>query len=640
MKIAVALFTYNRSYHTERVLDALRNNIILPEKLFVFQDGMKNETDQHEWEKVNELINNIDWCKNEVIVSSYNRGLAASIVSGINYVFKCYDAIIVLEDDCVPAISFIGFMHQCFEKYKNDSRVYSISGYSWPITVEKYEFDIYGCGRISSWGWGTWKERWRHYNQDIRVLKRMKEDRDKSLNLAVWGNDCEQMLLGNISGRNDSWAIYWGLYVIENNGICINPYESLIQNIGMDGTGQNCGISNRFWVKIQDEIVQDFKLPDQIEVRNDVKSAFANLYGSYTAINENEDMKEKVLIYGMGKFFTQYEKMLNERYYIEAIIDKGKNGWYAGKKIVDISDIKQYDYSKIIIMVANIQENISISKKLIKNNIDYREIVLGHNLFGRYHRKIDNISVTKEGELLLNIGSISIKVYSKDEFNNVYETLVENIYHYYINNRKRDIVLDIGMNIGDSILYFLNQSNVDKIYGYEPFRETFDRAKGNLKEYLCDSSKIEIFQIGIGDENIERVITFNSHMTCAQSTLEDARKIAHGMYKDMKLISEENEKAESVVVKKASEVFGPIVDKYSDHNIVLKMDCEGEEYNILRELLESGVLKKINFIMLEWHYRGKDILLKYLEKAGFSWWSNDKNESLGLIYAYKSNPTT
>ena len=53
MKIATILFTYNRSEHTKKVLDALKENSVLPEKLYVFQDGLKIETHKEEWEKVN-----------------------------------------------------------------------------------------------------------------------------------------------------------------------------------------------------------------------------------------------------------------------------------------------------------------------------------------------------------------------------------------------------------------------------------------------------------------------------------------------------------------------------------------------------------------------------------------------------------
>ena len=114
MKTAIAIFVYDRSYHASKVLEALKDNTILPEKLFIFQDGMKTETDQCEWKKVNSLITDIDWCEKEIIVSEYNKGLACSIVSGVSYVLKNYEAIIVLEDDCVPMQNFVGFMLQCF----------------------------------------------------------------------------------------------------------------------------------------------------------------------------------------------------------------------------------------------------------------------------------------------------------------------------------------------------------------------------------------------------------------------------------------------------------------------------------------------------------------------------------------------
>ena len=151
MKIAVLLFTYKRSDHTKKVIDALRKNIVLPENLFIFQDGLKNDDNYDEWKKVNNLLHDINWCDKEIIVSDFNKGLADSIVSGINYAFheRDADAVIVLEDDCVPAANFLVFMNQCLEKYQDDKDVYSVSGYSWPIVLKKGKYDIYCCCLIS-----------------------------------------------------------------------------------------------------------------------------------------------------------------------------------------------------------------------------------------------------------------------------------------------------------------------------------------------------------------------------------------------------------------------------------------------------------------------------------------------------------
>lgn len=635
MKTVTVLFTYNRSYHTEQVINAIKKSTVLPEKLLIFQDGPKKEDDLKEWKKVNRLINSIDWCEKEVFAAEENRGLAASILSGVNYAFEEHEAVIVLEDDCVPSSDFISFMNQCFDKYNGDKRVYSISGYSWPIALERRQYDVYGCGRISSWGWGTWKDRWNQYKADSDILKSLKGGQQESIRLAIWGNDCETMLLGNITGKNDSWGVYWALYVIAKGGICINPYKSLIQNIGMDGTGVHCGISHKFGSQLSNEQNNSFVLPDNIDIQDDTKREFAALYGGYTAVNTEDISKTNVLIYGLGNFYARYEKEINRDYNVKAFIDNGKKGWYAGKKIIGCKDVSKYNYDSILVMVQDIQECINISNELIRNKVNADKIILGHSQYGEYSNRIDRIAISPHGKLLLTFGNISLGITSKDEFNNVCEVFLGQNYNYAINNGEADIVLDIGMNIGDSTLYFLHHANVEKVYAYEPFYKTFYAAKENLREFLKVPGKLEIFQYGISSENAQRTIGFNNNMTCGQSSIANIREQSYEFYLNEGLIKQNEEEREQIEVKKASEVFKPIIERYPNHNIVLKMNCEGEEYYILEELLETGLLDKMTFIMLEWHYRGKDLILGYLKKAGFSWWCNDKSEDLGFIYGYR-----
>lgn len=164
MKIATILFTYNRSWHTEQVLKALSQNYELPEKLFIFQDGIKKKEHEKEWKKVNCLIDKVVFCPVEIIVSKENKGLAKSIMSGINYVFQQYDAIIVLEDDCVPTKNFIGFMNQSLYRYKNVKNVYNVTGFGYSSEFESRGCDAYFVGRTCSWGWGTWNDRWEGFS--------------------------------------------------------------------------------------------------------------------------------------------------------------------------------------------------------------------------------------------------------------------------------------------------------------------------------------------------------------------------------------------------------------------------------------------------------------------------------------------
>lgn len=278
MKIATIVFTYNRSLHTEKVLESLKNNTILPEKLYIFQDGLRQEEHCDEWKKVNRLIKNVHWSECEVSVQDENKGLAASIVSGINYVLNKYDAVIVLEDDCVTHPQFMEYMTQALEKYAGDSRVYCVNGYGWPADVNYNGTDAYFVGRVGSWGWGTWKNKWVEYEQDYKILSRIKKDKGLLERFHIWGEDLESYLLGNIEGRCDSWAVFWALKVIEKKGYCLCPYDSFVENIGFDGSGVHCaaeGLKQRLREK---DNLQEISLPDNVGFEEESKSDYADFF--------------------------------------------------------------------------------------------------------------------------------------------------------------------------------------------------------------------------------------------------------------------------------------------------------------------------------------------------------------------------
>ena len=218
-----------------------------------------------------------------------------------------------------------------------------------------------------------------------------------------------------------------------------------------------------------------------------------------------QNMKEKILLYGLGNFFSQYEKEINEKYDIAAFIDKQKTGEYSGKQIIHIDGEGHWDYKYIIVMLYDIQECLRVSRTLISMGVDCKKILLGHSLYGEFSECFESISVLSDGNILLARGGLHLKVRSKDEFNNVYEVLIASCYDYYLNNDKKDIVLDVGMNIGGASAFFISRKRTQKVFGYEPFEETFAAAKDNLKEYLSNPEKIEIFHYGISGENSEQI---------------------------------------------------------------------------------------------------------------------------------------
>lgn len=91
------------------------------------------------------------------------------------------------------------------------------------------------------------------------------------------------------------------------------------------------------------------------------------------------------------------------------------------------------------------------------------------------------------------------------------------------------------------------------------------------------------------------------------------------------------------MVKSASQILGDIFAQHPDVDFMTKIDCEGSEYDILAVLDQAGLLNKFKIIIMEWHEKGSNELVKYLTKNHFTIFSRrPKSKTVGMIYAVRS----
>ena len=249
----IVLFVYNRPNHTRLTLQALRRNTLANDSvLHIYADGAKDnasETQRNRIVEVRQLIHSEQWC-GEVIFheSDSNKGLYLSIRKGVTEMLKEYGKVIVMEDDLQTSSAFLSYMNQALDFYAERKSVFSISGYNYPVTrmsfPADYAYDTYVCLRNSSWGWGTWEDRWRQVDWNVDVYDTIKNTLPMRDALNRMGDDEFEMLWQRMESGLTIWSIQFTIAHFVNHAVAIYPVQSYVHNIGNDGSGENCGVSH------------------------------------------------------------------------------------------------------------------------------------------------------------------------------------------------------------------------------------------------------------------------------------------------------------------------------------------------------------------------------------------------------------
>lgn len=258
----VALFVYNRPWHTQQALETLQKNDLSKEsELFIYSDAPKDESARENVEKVRNYIKSIQGFKGITIIErNRNFGLSESIISGVDDIISRYGKIIVLEDDLLVSPCFLKFMNDALTFYEQENKVISICGCMYPIKITDRQTAL--LRMTDCWGWATWRRGWDLFERDgVKLLKRLKAEKlikAFDLNGAI---GYSKMLENQVRGKVVSWAVCWHASSILNNKLSLYPYKSLVKNIGFDGTGTNCGFTSFFNTEICQESIPVAKIP-------------------------------------------------------------------------------------------------------------------------------------------------------------------------------------------------------------------------------------------------------------------------------------------------------------------------------------------------------------------------------------------
>lgn len=239
MRSPVLIFAYNRPASLRQLIDSLRKCRNLDDrKIYVYVDGPKKEEERA---AVSEVISVARELTPDVRISESNRGLADSIIKGVREILTNHDRVIVLEDDLVLHRDFLNYMDHYLERCKEDKRILSICGYSLQVKRPAgYDFEVYLSGRASSWGWGTWADRWEKVDWEVNDFQELERSRSLRRSFNEGGSDMFGMLRDYIKGKNASWAIRFCYHQWKNGMYSVHPMRSLVLNEGFSTAATHC----------------------------------------------------------------------------------------------------------------------------------------------------------------------------------------------------------------------------------------------------------------------------------------------------------------------------------------------------------------------------------------------------------------
>ena len=236
----IVIFAYRRPNHLRSTLESLmRCDGFAESPVIVYRDGPRSESEAEEVKATGEVARTMLGERAEYHFYEVNQGLARSVISGVSDAVARFGRVIVVEDDLLVSPHFLRYMNEGLSLYENDPKVASIHAYLYPTQDPMPEtFFMRGA---NCWGWATWARAWAVFNENGIELANALKQRQLVRKFDLDGSyPYYRMLLRQIAGKNSSWAVRWHASAFLADMLTLYPGRTLVENIGMDGSGAHC----------------------------------------------------------------------------------------------------------------------------------------------------------------------------------------------------------------------------------------------------------------------------------------------------------------------------------------------------------------------------------------------------------------
>lgn len=309
----IGIPTLCRYEHLRRCVESLQHNTHADKtELVIALDYPPSEKYQEGYNRISEYVETIKgFGKVTIIRHKENKGAIANWNFLMDYLFSISDAAIMSEDDNEFSPCFLDYMNKALDKYKNNSKVYWVTGYAQPYMENTTTNNVIFKHGVCAFGMGVWRDKEHIYQQkDFRYFE------GEVTNIKRLWNVLKRYPLGipgeikMIYKKRDYSDIRKSIYCRTEDVYQLWPRISMVRNWGYDGSGEHCVSDPKFaHQKIQTD--NTFDLQD-VPIQDTPKEL---QYDRWTKFTENKFrlviMIVKVPVYIIGYNIIRLFKRCN-----------------------------------------------------------------------------------------------------------------------------------------------------------------------------------------------------------------------------------------------------------------------------------------------------------------------------------------
>ena len=233
----VLLVGFNRPDLLSQVIDRVRP--AEPERVYLAVDGARADRagEADRVQACRELARSLDWgCEVHTLFREENVGCGRGVSGAVSWFLDHEESGIVLEDDILVEPSFFPYVNEMLDRYRNDPRVFAVTGTNFVPPEHQSDPDRYRFSRVPVvWGWGTWRRSWSRYDFELAGWRRRLPLRQAWpamggtwASYLVWSANFDLMSRHAV----DTWDLQLVCAAMTAGAWTVTPNVNLVENAG------------------------------------------------------------------------------------------------------------------------------------------------------------------------------------------------------------------------------------------------------------------------------------------------------------------------------------------------------------------------------------------------------------------------